>query len=319
MPWRNKVTGVMFSSDPSSQTLRESKPNLSLAWLKAFRLHQWSKNALVLVPLALGWPAVAPTGLRSTIIAMLLLCVVASLTYCVNDMLDIEADLAHWSKRNRPFASGALSVRDGALVCSLGIPALIVGGAFVSPAIGAWLAVYVAISLVYSFRLKRVPMLDTVVIASLFTLRIILGTVAAHLPPSAWLLTFSMFFFFSLATAKRHTELLRAGETSSGPIEGRGYNVEDKEVTFTFGIVASVASILIVVIYLVEEVFPRAQYTHSDWLWVVPVAIFLWVGRIWLLAHRGEMTDDPVIFALRDRVSLGLGALIGMAFVLALL
>jgi 4-hydroxybenzoate polyprenyltransferase len=189
----------------------------------------------------------------------------------------------------------------------------------VSPAVGICLIAYTAITLAYSFGLKRAPMLDTVIIGALFTTRIILGTVAAHLAPSAWLLTFSMFFFFSLATAKRHTELLRAGETSSGPIKGRGYNVEDKEVTFAFGITASVASILILVLYLVEDVFPHSLYAQPDWLWAAPVAIFLWVGRIWLLAHRGFMNEDPVVFALGDRVSLYLGVVVAAAFVLALL
>jgi 4-hydroxybenzoate polyprenyltransferase len=290
-----------------------------MAWYKAFRIHQWSKNALVLAPIAVGWHSVTAEGIETAVLAMFLLCGIASLTYCVNDIADIEADRAHLTKRNRPFASGALSVRKGLLICGFGVPALILCGAFLSTAVGGWLAAYSAITLAYSFGLKRIPILDTVVVGGLFTVRIILGTVAAHLPPSAWLLTFSMFFFYSLATAKRHTELLRAGETSSGQIKGRGYNVEDKEVTFAFGIVASVASILIMVLYLVDDVFPRAFYKHPEALWVVPIAIFLWVSRIWLLAHRGSMTDDPVVFALRDRVSLCLGAFIGVAFVVALL
>lgn len=295
------------------------KRSAASLWIRAFRIHQWSKNALVLVPVALGWDVVTARGIVAAILAMLLLCAIASLGYCVNDIVDLEADRAHASKRNRPFATGALSVRSGVYVCVLGVPALLICGIAVSPAVGAGLALYALLTLAYSLRLKRIPLLDTVVIAALFTLRVVLGTVAANLAPSAWLLTFSMFFFFSLATAKRHTELLKAGETASGPIKGRGYNVEDKEVTFAFGIVASVASILIIVIYLVDDVFPRAQYAHPEWLWIVPVTLFLWVGRIWLLAHRGAMTDDPVVFALRDRVSLGLGAVIGAAFILALL
>jgi 4-hydroxybenzoate polyprenyltransferase len=313
------MEAVMSRLDARAKALSAGKPGSLAAWCKAFRIHQWSKNALVLVPVALGWHTVTAAGVRAAVVAMLLLCAVASLTYCINDIADIEADRAHSTKRNRPFASGALSVRNGLFACGIGLPALIICGAIISPAIGLWLAAYTAITLAYSFGLKRIPMLDTVIIGALFTVRIILGTVAAQLPPSAWLLTFAMFFFFSLATAKRHAELLKAGETSSGPIKGRGYNVEDKEVTFAFGIVASVASILIMVLYLVEDVFPRSFYAQPDWLWAVPVAIFLWVGRIWLLAHRGSMADDPVVFALHDRVSLYLGAVIGVAFVLALL
>ena len=274
---------------------------------------------MVLAPVALGWHAVTSAGVASAVISMILLCGIASLTYCANDIADIEADRAHPTKRHRPFARGALSIREGVILCALGIPVIIVCGALIEPAVGALLAAYSAITLAYSFGLKRIPILDALIIAALFTVRIILGTVAAHLTPSAWLLTFSMFFFYSLATAKRHTELLSVGESSTGQIKGRGYNVEDKEVTFAFGIVASVASILILVLYLVEDVFPRALYGRPEWLWVMPLAIFLWVGRIWLLAHRGSMADDPVVFALRDRVSHCLGAVIGVAFVLALL
>jgi len=313
------MESIMSRADgPADAELAEKGTPLR-AWLRAFRVHQWSKNVLVFVPVAMGWHQVALKGVGEAAIAALLLCGVASLAYCVNDIADIEADRAHWSKRERPFASGALSVRSGALLSGVGIPVLVICGALVSLSIGLWLAVYTAVTLAYSAGLKRVPLLDTAVIGALFTIRLVLGTLAAQLALSPWLLTFSMFFFFSLATAKRHTELLRAGQTSSGPIEGRGYNVEDKEVTFAFGIVASVASVLIMVIYLIDDVLPLSFYPRPEWLWAVPAAVFLWVGRVWLLAHRGAMNDDPVVFALRDRVSLFLGAVVAVAFVLALL
>jgi 4-hydroxybenzoate polyprenyltransferase len=286
-------------------------------WAKALRVHQWSKNALVLVPLVLGWNRVMASDWLAAITTMLLLCVLASSTYCINDLADLSADRKHWSKRNRPFASGALPIRAGFLIAVVGIPIALGIGALVSASVFSWLCAYVAATLAYSFGLKRVPLFDTFIIASLFTIRIMLGTVAAALAPSAWLLTFSMFFFFSLAVAKRHTELLRAGQTIRGLIEARGYQVEDKEVTFTLGIVSALASVLIVVIYLVEELFNRGQYGHPQWLWVAPAAVFLWTGRIWLLAHRGLMRDDPVVFALTDRTSVVLGAVLGIAFLLA--
>jgi 4-hydroxybenzoate polyprenyltransferase len=266
----------------------------------------------------LGLTQVTASGWLAAFIAMLLMCVVASLTYFLNDIADISADRRHPTKSRRPFASGSLKVRDGLLVTGVGLPLALLGGFLVSPGVGGCLAAYVAVTSLYSFGLKRIPLLDTFVIACLFTLRIGLGIVAADLVPSSWLLTFSTFFFFSLAVAKRHTELLRAaGGSMRGQIEGRGYHVEDKEVTFAFGIVSSVASVLIVVIYLVQEVFDRGLYAHPAWLWVAPAAIFLWTGRIWLLAHRGLMRDDPVVFALTDRVSLTLGAILAIAFVLA--
>lgn len=288
------------------------------AWLKAFRPHQWTKNAVVMVPVALGWHTVTLTGLTHALLSMLLLCALASLTYCVNDIADLSADRHHWSKRNRPFASGALRIRDGLLLVGVGIPALLLMGLLISPKVAACLLAYVVVTLSYSFGLKRVPMLDTFIIAILFTVRILIGTVAASLTPSAWLITFSMFFFFSLAVAKRHTELLRAGQQTTGQIKGRGYHVEDQDVTLIFGIVGSVAAVLIVVIYLVEEVFARALYSEPAWLWVAPAAIFLFTCRVWLLAHRGQMMDDPVAFALKDRPCLGLGLLVGIALLLAI-
>ncbi|MCX5515526.1 UbiA family prenyltransferase [Kaistia algarum] len=287
------------------------------AWWKALRPHQWAKNALVFIPPALGWTQIGMTNLVSTLIAALLLCAVASLTYCVNDIADLGADRRHWSKRNRPFASGRIPVRDGMIAAALGIPLLLILGAFVSPGVGLGLLAYVVITLAYSFGLKRVAILDTFIIAALFSLRLLIGTEAAALEPSPWLLTFSMFFFFSLAIAKRHTEILRAGERTTGKIGGRGYHVEDREVTLAFGVASAIASILIMVQFLMAEVFSRDVYSNANWLWAVPAVIFLWISRVWLLSHRGFMTDDPVIFALKDRLSLGLGLVVVVAFLLA--
>jgi 4-hydroxybenzoate polyprenyltransferase len=135
---------------------------------------------------------------------------------------------------------------------------------------------------------------------------------------STWLLAFSMFFFFSLAIAKRHAEILRAGSHGLQQLEGRGYLISDESMTLVFGISACMASIVIVVIYLVEDVFARHVFTNPEWLWVTPVAIFLFACRIWVLAHRARMIDDPVAFALRDRVSIGLGALVALAILMAL-
>lgn len=328
--WRRASAAIVISSNPSlerrvradgilvERTFSHARPRLR-DWAKAARPHQWSKNGLVLAPLALGWTQLDLQGALTALAALGLICVMASLTYFINDIADLPADRRHWSKRNRPFASGAVPARDGLLAAGLGIPLALALGFLLSPTVGALLSAYLVVTLSYSFGLKRVPMLDTLIIASLFTLRVMLGAAAAELPISAWLITFSMFFFFSLAIAKRHTELLRAAPNASGLIAGRGYHVEDREVTLVFGITASMASVLILVIYLVEEVFARGVYAHPQWLWVTPGAIFLWTSRVWLLSHRGLMNDDPVVFALRDRISLVLGAVAAGALVLAIL
>ncbi|RJF70780.1 UbiA family prenyltransferase [Rhodopseudomonas palustris] len=296
----------------------DDRPAPRTAWLRALRPHQWAKNLIVLVPLALGWRDVTLTSLLTTLIVMGLLCVVASLTYVVNDLADLTADRRHWSKRRRPFASGAIPVRDGLLAVGVLLPIACAAILLVAPLAGVCVLFYVAVTLGYSFGWKRIPLFDTFIIALLFTTRILIGIAAAQLAPSAWLLTFSMFFFFSLAMAKRHTEILRAAEHDMKKLEGRGYQAGDESLTLAFGTAAGMASIVIVVIYLVEEVFARQVYNTPAWLWVAPIAIFLFICRIWGLSHRGRMTDDPVAFALRDRVCLGLGVCVAVAIVLAL-
>ena len=296
----------------------DEKPFRPGVWLRALRPHQWMKNLIVLVPVALGWRDVTPAGLLQTLLMIGLLCVVASMTYLVNDMADLASDRRHWSKRRRGFASGAIPVRDGLLLAGVILPIACAVGFLVAPLAGLCLLLYVVVTLGYSFRWKRIPLFDTFIIALLFTIRILVGIAAADLVPSAWLLTFSMFFFFSLALAKRHTEILRAAEHGLQKLEGRGYQSGDESLTMAFGSAASLGSIIIVVIYLVEEVFARQAYQTPAWLWVAPIAIFLFSCRVWVLSHRGRMTDDPVAFALRDNVSLGLGVLVVIAILLAL-
>jgi 4-hydroxybenzoate polyprenyltransferase len=287
-------------------------------WIKAIRPQQWAKNLIVFVPIVLGWRDVTPASLLTALVMTGLLCVAASLTYLLNDMADLASDRKHWSKRRRPFASGAIALRDGLFATTVGLPVVCILALLISPLAGVFLVCYVAVTVGYSFGWKLVPLFDTFIIGLLFTIRILIGIAAADLAPSAWLLTFSMFFFFSLALAKRHTEILRAAEHHLHRLEGRGYLTGDETLTLAFGISASMASIVIVVIYLVEEVFARQIYTTPAWLWVAPVAIFLFCCRIWTLSHRGRMTDDPVAFALRDRVSLGLGVVVALAILLAL-
>jgi 4-hydroxybenzoate polyprenyltransferase/phosphoserine phosphatase len=327
--WRSAKAAVVVSSTESLhkaivaggtpvERSFDNKVHVRAVWLRALRPHQWAKNLIVLVPVALGWRDVSAEGLLRTLVMIGLLCLVASLTYLVNDMADLASDRKHWSKRRRGFASGAIPVRDGLLVVSAALPVACIAALLVAPAAGLCLLFYVTVTLGYSFGWKRIALFDTFIIGLLFTIRILIGIAAAELVPSAWLLTFSMFFFFSLALAKRHTEILRAAEHGLHKLEGRGYQAGDEALTLAFGSGASMASIVIVVLYLVEEVFARQIYHTPAWLWVAPIAIFLFSCRIWVLSHRGRMTDDPVAFALRDNVSLGLGVLVAVAILLAL-
>lgn len=314
---RSLIDAVQAADVPIEHSFKDRLPRRG-AWLRAIRPHQWTKNAIVLVPIALGWRDVTAASLLTALMMIGLLCVVASLTYLVNDMADLASDRKHWSKRRRAFASGAIPLRDGLIVAGTGLPLACAAALWIAPLAGVCLVCYVLVTLGYSFGWKRIPLFDAFIIALLFTIRILTGIASARLDPSAWLLTFSMFFFFSLALAKRHTEILRAAEHDLQKLEGRGYQVGDASLTLAFGSAASMASIVIVVIYLVEEVFARRIYSTPAWLWGAPIAIFLFSCRIWVLSHRGRMTDDPVAFALRDRVSIGLGIFTAIVIVLAL-
>jgi 4-hydroxybenzoate polyprenyltransferase len=174
------------------------------------------------------------------------------------------------------------------------------------------------VTLVYSLGLKRVPLLDTLIIAVLFNLRLIIGAAAPGLPISTYLLTFAMFFFFSLALSKRHTEILRAGPDGAAALAKRGYRPADGELTLVVGVASALGSLIVLVLYLIHDAFLHVPYSEPSWLWAQPMLVAIWLGRIWLLSHRGEMLDDPVSFAVRDRASLALGAAAGLAYLLAL-
>ncbi|MGO9944320.1 MAG: UbiA family prenyltransferase [Rhodoblastus sp.] len=319
-----KLLGEVSASGVPIERVFDAPPSGFRPWLKAARPHQWAKNILVMVPILLGLRNLSVSGALSAFVAMMILCVLASLTYMLNDIVDLSADRLHWSKSRRPFASGVLPVEYGLVAAGLGIPMLLGLGFWMSPGIGLVLLAYLLLTLAYSLRLKRVPILDVTILATLFTLRLALGVVAAGQEWSVWLLSFSMFFFFSLAIAKRHTELLRAatsgaGHSESGIVYGRGYHIEDNDVTLVYGAGASIASIVILVLYLTEEVLSRPLFEHPQYLWFEPLAVFLWTARVWLLSHRGQMTDDPLLFALKDRTSLAIGLAVAISLGLALI
>jgi 4-hydroxybenzoate polyprenyltransferase/phosphoserine phosphatase len=278
------------------------------AWAKALRLHQWSKNFLIFIPLILGHALGRPEAVSACVLGFLAMGLTASGTYILNDLSDLAADRQHDTKRRRPFASGALSVRSGLVAAPLLIAAGLAGGFLLSPAMGGLLVLYTAITLAYSFRLKRVPMLDVYVLALLYGLRLVIGVVLAQVPLRVWLSVFALFFFFSLSLAKRCSELVKMAQRGGGAIEGRGYQARDATLTLAVGAASTMCSILIVVLFLVFEAFASGGYRHPVWLWPTPALIALWTQRVWLLASRGDLDDDPVSFAVRDRISLLLGA-----------
>lgn len=299
---------VSGSMDQNLEVAAPTRPSFGWALIRELRLHQWSKNALVVVPVVLtpGMPRFAL--LARAVLAALCVSLCASAGYVLNDLLDLEADRAHPEKRFRPFASGALPVSFG--------PVLLIGllvGAFVlalsqfSYRFSVMLSLYFVGTVSYSLYFKRRLLLDVLVLAGLYTHRILTGGVAAHVRVSAWLFAFSMFLFLSLALAKRHVEIGRL--TSDDKIKNRDYYRADGPMVASLGSASGYLAALVFSLYI-ENVAHLDLYREPRLLWLaVPILIY-WVSRIWIVTGRGQMSDDPVKYALRDRVSITCGLLI---------
>jgi 4-hydroxybenzoate polyprenyltransferase len=270
--------------------------------LKAIRLHQWAKNILVFVPLLLAHAFRLPL-LLDTLLAFLCFSLCASATYIVNDLLDIEADRRHPKKRQRPFAAGDLSAGTGIAISAIFLAAAFTGATFLPRAYLGWLLIYLVTTLAYSLRLKRVVLLDVLLLSGLYTLRLLAGAAAADVPISPWFAAFSIFLFLSLAIVKRFAELQNIRAQGGSLANGRGYLLSDIEQLRTFGTGCGLAAVVIFALYINgREVLGLYQNPHRMWL-IVPLLI-LWIFRVWLLASRGELDEDPVIFAVTDRMSL---------------
>ena len=272
------------------------------AWMKALRLHQWLKNLLVFLPLLTAHLVLVPSAVLHASLAFVSFCLCASGVYLLNDLLDLEADRRHPRKRLRPFAAGTLPLTAGLIAA----PALTVA-AFalalgISKLFAAALAGYYALTLAYSFALKRVVMLDAVVLATLYTIRIIAGTLALRIGVSFWLLAFSMFLFLSLAMIKRYTELdvlLKNGDNRS---IGRGYAVDDLPLVQSLGAASGYLAVLVLALYI-NSTASEILYHRPVVLWLLCPLLLYWISRAWLITHRGGMHDDPVVFAVSDRTS----------------
>lgn len=325
--WRAASETVVVAASPktlaAAKRIREplaviERPKTGLRVLaKALRVHQWAKNALVAVPMVLGGKAFDPSAWSMVALGMLLLGILASSTYLLNDLWDIEDDRRHWTKKNRPFASGKLPIVFGLVAAPLGILVALAGALAIGPSTFVAFAAYLSLTLAYSVRIKRIMVLDAFTLASLFTLRLVVGITIAGVVASPWLLVFSMFLFASLSVAKRHTEVLRVIQAGKEYASGRGYLATDGPVLVALGVSCGVSAVLVMVLYLIDEAFRAGFYTTPAALWVFPAALFVWLGRIWTISGRGELNDDPVVFAIKDKASLLLGAAMGAAFVVA--
>ncbi len=285
--------------------------------VEAMRLHQWAKNLLVFAPLILAGKTESLEAWTNCLLGFLALGILASSTYLLNDVADIESDRRHWSKRDRALARGDLPVPVAIAVGGIGVLISFALAATVNSHATFVLVIYAASTAAYSLGLKRVPVLDVFLLAFLFTLRLVYGVYLAEVAASPWLLVFSMFLFTSLSLAKRQTEIRRTAALGNDRIDGRGYVASDLTFVFGLGVAAAAGAVLIMVLYLIHEAFVAGFYRSPLLLWSMPAIMFLWLGRVWLLAGRNVLDDDPLWFAVRDNVSLALGASMVVAFISA--
>lgn len=272
------------------------------SYLAALRVHQWVKNALLFVPLLAAHRIQDPQAWLRVTVAAVAFSLCASFVYVLNDLLDLGADRRHPSKRLRPFAAGDIPIRHGLLL----LPALLLLGLGIAAALsrellGA-LAVYLGLTLAYSFRLKHYVLVDVLVLAALFTIRVIAGGVVIDAFPSYWLLGFCIFLFLSLALVKRCSELVTMERQGVAAAHGRDYNVTDVGPLTAMGIASGYVAVLVVALYINSDTI-TALYSRPQALWLLCPVLLYWLSRLWLKTARGEMHDDPIVFAAKDRAS----------------
>ncbi len=292
----------------------EERTNPLRAFVKALRTHQWAKNLLIFLPPLLAHSRSIST-LGKAFLAFFCFCCTASATYIVNDLLDIEADRRSAKKRRRPFASGDLAPATGVIASLMLLCAAFAVAQLLPSHFLLWLLFYVASTLLYSMYLKRIALLDVLVLSGLYTLRLLAGGAATGTKISHWLAGFAIFLFLSLAMVKRFAELGNARLSGVQLKNGRGYLMTDLEQLRSFGTASAFAAVVVFANYIssqdVVKLYHRAQY-----LWLIVPLMILWLCRVWLLATRGELDEDPVAFALTDAASLAIG---GAVFVIVLL
>lgn len=238
----------------------------------------------------------------ATLLAFLSFGLAASATYLFNDLLDLEADRAHPRKRHRPFASGALSIQEGVALLAAMVPAVILVCAWLPNSARGLLALYAVVNLLYSVKLKRVLFLDVLTLACFYAIRVLVGGAASGVTVSIWTLAFSIFLFLGLALVKRLTELSRVKHHSRGGVARRAYLPIDVSIVRSFAAAALYLSVLVLALYINSSEVHRL-YVHPEALWFVCLLLIYWVSRVLLLANRGRLDDDPIVFAFHDRVS----------------
>lgn len=284
------------------KTLDMHKPNIGI-WLKQIRVHQWLKNLLVFVPLIVSGEFLNLNNVMVAVYAFFAFSLLASATYILNDLLDIESDRAHSVKKYRPLAAGNISIKDGITVGFILFFASIIISLLIGNAFTFVLLSYLTLTVLYSFKVKQFVAMDVVTLALLYTIRILAGAAAIGVVASFWLLAFSIFIFLSLALVKRCSEIKSMEIEGKERTKGRDYILIDYPVLISFGSSSALLSLLMFCFYVNNNALTN-QYQQPNILWLIVPAMCYWLMRMWIKTHRGEMHHDPIIFSLKDRGSL---------------
>ncbi|PYP92088.1 MAG: UbiA family prenyltransferase [Candidatus Angelobacter sp. Gp1-AA117] len=285
-------------------------------WVSAVRGHHWFKNSLLFLPLALAHKFDLHNWVMAGV-GFILFGLCASGVYVLNDLLDLHSDREHPWKRQRPFAAGDVSIPTGLLMCSVLLLISLPGSFLLNPRFGVVLVFYLVLTMWYSLHLKRLALVDVFVLSGFYSTRIFAGSVITSTLLSQWFLSFSLFFFLSLAMAKRYSELVHASELVERGQSGRGYIGKDRDVLMNLGIASGFSAVVIFSLYVHSPDLAPLYPNPRPLLLIAPIVAF-WLSRVWLKANRGELHEDPVTLALRDPLSYVVAVAAVLIFALAM-
>jgi 4-hydroxybenzoate polyprenyltransferase len=316
----SNVRHRLEASYMSIDQIAERRPSVLFAILQEIRPHQWVKNFLVFVPILTAGLYTDLKVWEAAIITFAAFSMAASGIYIINDLLDIEADRKHPRKRYRPLASGAMPLSAAYILA----PLLLLSGAGLALAAGVlpYVIMYAVCSFAYSAKFKEMPLVDVFLLAGLYSVRLYAGGIATGNEVSLWLFAFSCFLFLALAIIKRIAELddlrrrIGEDETQDEKLARRGYGTNDILILGAFGTSASFVSSMILALYVQSDALMHTgRNPHALWL-IVPLMLF-WQCRLWLATARGYMTDDPIIYAMKDWVSVLVGIALTVTMVMS--
>ncbi len=319
---------AVYVANASSSVIKAIKQKMQIAhmfaripmrltdYLRAIRVHQWLKNLLIFIPMLAAHQLENTQLWAEAFLGFLSFSLCASAVYLLNDISDIEGDRQHLRKRLRPFAAGLIGIDKGLILALLLLIAGLIFGYLLSKLFFICILIYLVLTTAYTFGLKQLPLLDCILLAGLYTLRIIAGGVAVDIPVSFWLLAFSVFIFLSLAFVKRYAELHTQSQHGILALKGRGYRVQDMSLVESLGLVSGFMALLVLALYLNSDTVVLL-YGAPEIIWCALPIMLLWVSYLWLKTHRGEMHDDPIIFAMKDPISLMIAFCMLLTFVLA--